>query len=41
MLDLYNSELSEKENINNITEYLRDTVISLGEELERQINQKK
>ncbi len=40
VLDLYNSEISEKENINNITEHLRDTVISLGEELERQINKK-
>ncbi len=38
--DLYNEELSEKENINIINDHLRNTIIELGYELERKINEK-
>ncbi|MBR2337814.1 MAG: 1-acyl-sn-glycerol-3-phosphate acyltransferase [Clostridia bacterium] len=39
-LDLYDNSLSEKENIEAINEHLRNKIIMLGEELERQTNQK-
>ena len=39
-LDLYDNNLSEKENINIINDHLRRTIIGLGEELERQTNKK-
>ena len=34
--ELYDTDLSEKENIQNITNYLRGRIIELGKELERQ-----
>ena len=36
VVDMYDEKLSEKENIERINEYLRDMVIQLGYELERQ-----
>ena len=39
--DLYDDNLSEKENIEKINDYLRNTIIGLGNELERQINAKR
>ena len=38
--DLYDAELSEKENMSRISEYLRNVIIELGYELERKINEK-
>lgn len=38
--DLYDETLTEKENIENINEYLRNTIIQLGHELDRKINEK-
>ena len=34
--ELYDSSLSERENINNINAYVRSKIIELGKELERQ-----
>lgn len=39
--DLYDSNLSEQENVSNINEQLRNVIINLGYELERKINEKK
>ena len=39
-LDLYDSALSERENIEKITSYLRETIIELGYELETRIKNK-
>ena len=41
VLDLYDNALSEKENINSINAYLRNTIIELGYEIERKTTEKK
>ena len=38
--DMYDCTLSEKENIENINTHLRNTIIQLGEELERRVQEK-
>lgn len=39
-IDMYDDNLSEKENIQIINNHLRDTIIELGYELQRQIDEK-
>ena len=39
--DLYNDTLSEKENLEQISKYLKNKIIELSYELERQTNEEK